>query len=86
MLTFYKWRSKYGGMDVSMMKRMKGEITDFRVHVLRYPFASHQAVKGVQARGLQELLGHKDGRMTTRYSYLSDSCLREGVNAVVLVI
>ncbi len=21
--TFYKWRSKYGGMDVSMMKRMK---------------------------------------------------------------
>lgn len=21
--TFYKWRSKYGGMDVSMMKRLK---------------------------------------------------------------
>lgn len=21
--TFYKWRSKFGGMDVSMMKRMK---------------------------------------------------------------
>jgi putative transposase len=21
--TFYKWRSKYGGMDVSMMKRVK---------------------------------------------------------------
>lgn len=21
--TFYKWRSKYGGMDVSMMSRMK---------------------------------------------------------------
>ena len=21
--TFYNWRSKYGGMDVSMMKRMK---------------------------------------------------------------
>jgi len=21
--TFYKWRSKYGGMDVSLMKRMK---------------------------------------------------------------
>jgi len=21
--TFYKWRSKYGGMDMSMMKRMK---------------------------------------------------------------
>ena len=22
--TFYKWRSKYGGMDASMMSRMKG--------------------------------------------------------------
>lgn len=22
--TFYKWRSKYGGMDVSLMARMKG--------------------------------------------------------------
>jgi len=22
-LTFYKWRAKYGGMDVSMMSRMK---------------------------------------------------------------
>ena len=21
--TFYKWRSKYGGMDASLMKRMK---------------------------------------------------------------
>jgi putative transposase len=21
--TFYKWRAKYGGMDVSLMKRMK---------------------------------------------------------------
>jgi putative transposase len=21
--TFYKWRSKYGGMDASMMKRLK---------------------------------------------------------------
>ena len=24
--TFYKWRAKYGGMDSSMMKRMKAEI------------------------------------------------------------
>jgi len=22
--TFYKWRAKYGGMDASMMKRLKG--------------------------------------------------------------
>ena len=27
--TFYKWRAKYGGMDVSMMARMK-ELEDGR--------------------------------------------------------
>ena len=28
---------------------------------------------GVQGRGLQALLGHKDPRMTMRYSHLSDT-------------
>jgi hypothetical protein len=39
---------------------------------------------GVQARGLQTLLGHKDGRMTARYSHLSDAYLRAAVNKVNL--
>jgi len=25
MATFYKWRAKYGGMDVSMMSRMNAQ-------------------------------------------------------------
>ncbi len=44
--TFYKWRSKYGGMDVSLMTRMKVEFPAFRGH----------RVKGV-LHGLQTLLG-----------------------------
>jgi integrase len=59
-------------------------IEDFRLHDLRHTFASHQAMAGTQGRGLQELLGHKDGRMTTRYSHLSDSYLRAAVDAVNL--
>jgi len=56
----------------------------FRLHDLRHTFASHQAMSGVASRGLQVLLGHKDARMTMRYSHLSDSYLRNAVNGVVL--
>ena len=59
-------------------------IEDCRLHDLRHTFASHQAMAGVQSRGLQSLLGHKDPRMTQRYSHLSDAYLRSAVNAVKL--
>jgi integrase len=59
-------------------------IENFRLHDLRHSFASHMAMAGVQARGLQALLGHRDGRMTQRYSHLSDEYLREAVNRVQL--
>jgi hypothetical protein len=39
---------------------------------------------GVQARGLQTLLGYRDARMTMRYSHLSDAYLRSAVNGVLL--
>jgi integrase len=59
-------------------------IEDFRLHDLRHTFCSYQAMNGVQGRGLQALMGHKDTRMTARYSHLSDAYLREAVNQVVL--
>jgi integrase len=59
-------------------------IEDFRLHDARHTFASYQAMAGVQPRGLQSLLGHKDGRMTMRYSHLSDAYLRAAVNKVNL--
>jgi integrase len=39
---------------------------------------------GVAGRGLQALLGHKDARMTMRYSHLSDAYLKAAVDGVVL--
>jgi integrase len=59
-------------------------IEDFSLHDLRHTFASYQAMAGVQSRGLQSLLGHRDGRMTARYSHLSDAYLRTAVDAVTL--
>ena len=59
-------------------------IADFRLHDLRHTFASYQAMSGVHGRGLQALLGHKDNRMTIRYSHLSDAYLRAAVDGVRL--
>ena len=38
--TFYKWRAKYGGMDVSMMARMK-ELEDGRAQFKRGALGNH---------------------------------------------
>ena len=55
-------------------------IEDFRFHDLRHTFASHLVMAGVDIRTVQELMGHKDIRMTMRYSHLSDAHLKEAVN------
>jgi integrase len=62
----------------------RAQLQDFRLHDLRHTFASYQAMAGVAGRGLQALLGHRDARMTMRYSHLSDAWLRAAVDGVVL--
>lgn len=54
-------------------------IEDFRFHDLRHTFASRLVMVGVNIRTVQELMGHKDIRMTMRYSHLSDSHLKNAV-------
>jgi integrase len=77
----------FGPNQLSMAFRRavkRAGIDDFRLHDARHTFASYQAMAGTQGRGLQALLGHKDGRMTMRYAHLSDPYLREAVNRVNL--
>ncbi len=51
--------------------REKAKLDDVRFHDLRHTFASHLAMKGVQLLTIAQLLGHKDIKMTQRYSHLT---------------
>ncbi len=46
-------------------------IEDFRFHDLRHTFGSHLVMQGVSLRTVQQVMGHKDIKMTMRYSHLS---------------
>ncbi len=55
-------------------------IVDCRFHDLRHTFASHLVMRGANLRSVQELLGHKTAKMTTRYIHLSAPHLQETVS------
>jgi integrase len=57
-------------------------VKDFRFHDLRHTFASYLVMSGVDIRTVQQLLGHKDIKMTLRYSHLSKTHLQDAVNKV----
>ncbi|MHB1697549.1 MAG: site-specific integrase [bacterium] len=60
----------------------KSHITDFRFHDLRHTFASRLVMGGVDLVTVRDLMGHKDIKMTLRYSHLSNSHLIEGVKVL----
>jgi len=60
----------------------KAGIKDFRFHDLRHTFASHLMMNSVNLKAVQHLLGHKDIRMTLRYSHLSREHLQAAVGTL----
>jgi len=57
-------------------------LVDFRFHDLRHTFASRLVMGGVDLPTVKELMGHKDIKMTLRYTHLS----RDHMHAAVQVL
>jgi len=71
----------FGNVRKSFDRALKlAKIDDFRFHDLRHTFASHLVMSGCDIRTVQQLMGHKDIKMTMRYSHLSRSHLQDAVN------
>jgi len=66
-------------------RRLAGLRKELNPYSIRHTFASWLAIKGTPIRTIQELLGHKDLRMTLRYAHLSPAHLAEAVETVEAV-
>lgn len=53
-----------------------------RFHDLRHTFASHLVMKGIDLRTVAKLLGHRDIKMTMRYSHLGADHLQAAVEVM----
>jgi site-specific recombinase XerD len=60
----------------------KAGIPHVRVHDLRHTFASQLVMKGIDLRTVQELLEHKDMRMTLKYAHLASDHVRKAVEVL----
>ncbi|MDD5529931.1 MAG: tyrosine-type recombinase/integrase [bacterium] len=63
----------------------RANIKNFHFHDLRHTFASYLAMDGFNLMTIQKLLGHKDIKMTMRYSHLSESNLKDAVQRLVTI-
>ena len=55
-------------------------IEDFHFHDLRHTFGSHLVMQGVDLKTVQQAMGHKDIKMTMRYSHLSPEYVQEAID------
>ncbi|GFO61679.1 integrase [Geomonas silvestris] len=63
--------------------KLKGDVV---FHTLRHTFASHLVMSGVDIATVSRLLGHKDLKMTMRYSHLAPNHLSNAVGALAAAL
>lgn len=74
---------KFRKMRTSFENAVKrAGIPHVRFHDLRHTFASHLVMGGVDIRTVQELLGHKDIRVTMRYAHLGPDHMKNAVRVL----
>jgi len=54
-------------------------IENFRFHDLRHTFGSHLVMQGVDIKTVQQVMGHRQIKMTMRYSHLSPEYVQEAI-------
>ena len=54
-------------------------LKDFTFHTLRHTFGSHFGMANTNQKAMMELMGHKDSKMTMRYTHLSMDYKRQAV-------
>lgn len=73
----------YGDIKKSFLKALeKAKVEDFRFHDLRHTFGSYLVMQGVDLKTVQQILGHKDIRMTMRYAHLSPEYVQKAVETL----
>jgi len=68
-----------GVVGLTSLNRKRAGIKDFRFHDLRHTFGSYLVMQGVGLRTVQQLMCHKEIRMTVRYSHLSPEHVQKAV-------
>lgn len=69
-------------IDFRKLQKEVGMKKVIKLHALRHSFASLLTAKGVNIQKVQHLMGHKDSKVTERYSHLDQKELRDTVQIV----
>ncbi len=73
----------YGDIKKSFLTALKkAKIEDFRFHDLRHTFGSYLVMQEVNLKTVQQIMGHKDIRMTMRYAHLSPEYVQKAVETL----
>jgi len=73
----------YGDIKKSFLTALKkAKIEDFHFHDLRHTFGSYLVMQGVNLKTVQQIMGHKDIRMTMRYAHLSPEYVQKAVETL----